>query len=300
MRLLRNRNSIYEGEIMNYAIQGTIFLIFISGAVLFWKSAGRSTGTRSAKSKLDQYRAALKGGNPETDHMVQVLGIRSGTIYQIIRYAILTACLGTVAYTQYPFTSDALMPFTLWLIAFAVTSPRRTLFNKDSPFYILVKLMQKRKKQKLNIEIYRCFSQLKNIAVAKSDVSYSADFIICELAKYSNDLKPIFNRMLGYWYEGRYEDAAGYFKESVGTKEAEALASILLKIDYLKPAELVSQIELYQDSVKNDRRTAAQKEKENQSNLIYVLVMASGIIIFVNLIVVVIGVDYKLSNFFSF
>jgi len=287
---------------VNYAIQGAIFLLFISGAILFWKCTSKNVGPQSAKIRLSRYRASLKSGfkNTEIDNLVQALGIKSGMLYQVMRYAILITGLGYIVYTRYPFTSDVLMPFIIWLIAFVATSPRRLILNKDSPFYILVKQVKKSKNQKLNIEIYRCFSQLKNIVAAKSNVNYSADFIICELVKYSGHLKPIFNRMLGYWYEGRYKEAAGYFSETIGTKEAEALASLLLKIDYIKPAELVSQIELYQNAVKNGRKTAAQKEKENRSNLIYALVITSGIIIFVNLIVVTIVVDYKLSNFFSF
>lgn len=286
---------------MDYAIQGIILVLFIFGATMFWRNVTRKVSA-SPKMRLDRYKAIFAKGlqNSETDLLVKSLGLNSGLIYQVIRYTFLIGWAGFLVYRGSTSNVDILLPITFWLLAFLISSPRRTFFKKDSPFFILVNQIQKIKRQKLNLEVYRCLSQLKNIAVAKSRKSYSADAIIFELGKYTVHAKPIFNRMLGYWYEGRYEEASSYFTEAIGTKEASALASLLSKIDYIKPAEFLSQIELYQASAKDDRKTAAQNAKENRSNLLYTMVMASGILIFINLIVVTIGVDYKLTNFFIF
>lgn len=287
---------------MDYAIQGVIFLIFFSGALLFWKNVIQKSTYQSSKARLNKYKATLvkELQNEETDMLVNYLGISSGLLYQFLRYAILIILLGYLAYKKYIMSDDVALPAMIWIILFFLSSPRRYLFRKDSPFFILVNQLQKRKKQKLNLEIYRCLSQLKNIAIAKATTKYSADFIICELAKYTTHTKPIFNRMLGFWYEGRYDEATEYFSNAIGTKEAKALASLLSKIDYLKPTEFISQIELYQSEAKEDRKTAAQTAKENKSNLVYGLVMAAGILIIVNLIVVTIGIDYKFTKFFVF
>ena len=286
---------------MNYTIQGAIVILFIYGAIMFWRNTTQKANA-SPKMRLERYKAILvkELHNPDTDSLVKDIGLKSGLLYQVIRYLVLVGWAVYLIYQSISTKTDQIMPITFWLLAFLISSPRRTFFKKDSPFFILVSKIQKIKQQKLNLEIYRCLSQLKNMAVAKSKKSYSADSIIFELAKYTVHAKPIFNRMLGYWYEGRYEEATNYFTEAIGTKEATALASLLSKIDYLKPTEFLSQIELYQASAKDDRKTSSHNAKENRSNLLYTMVMASGILIFINLIVVTIGVDYKLSNFFIF
>lgn len=286
---------------MNLAIQGAIIAFFLSGALLFWKSAIYRSNYHST-NRLNKYKAAIVRGlqNDEADRLVKYLGFSSGFLYQLIRYSMLIALLAYLTYKKYFLGDDVTLPVILVIIMFFFSSPRRYLFNKDSPFFILINQFENIKKQKLNREIYRCLSQMKNIAIAKSKIKYSADFLICELAKYTTYAKPIFNRMLGYWYEGRFKEATDYFEQTIGTKEAKALASLLAKLDYIKPAEFVSQIELYQSEAKEERKTAAQKSRENKSNLIYGLVMAAGILIIVNLIVITIGIDYKLNRFFIF
>lgn len=287
---------------MDSVIQVVIFLIFFSGVLLFWKNVIHISKHQSSKARLDRYKATIVGKfqNEETDKLVNYLGISSGFFYQFIRYCILVTLLGYITYKNYFEGHDVALPAILWMGLFFVSSPRRYLFKKDSPFFILVNKIQNIKKQKLNREIYRCLSQLKNIAIAKANTKYSADFIICELAKYTISAKPIFNRMLGYWYEGRYKESTDYFEQAIGTKEAKALAGLLAKLDYIRPAEFISQIELYQSEAKEERKTAAQKSRENKSNLVYGLVMAAGILILLNLVVITFGVDYKLNRFFIF
>lgn len=286
---------------MDLAIQVAIIAFFLSGALLFWKSVIYRSSYHS-KDRLSKYKAAIVRGlqNGETDRLVKYLGFSSGLLYQLIRYSILIALLAYLAYKKYLYGDDVILPVILGIVLFFISSPRRYLFNKDSPFFILISQFEKIKKQKLNREIYRCLSQMKNIAIAKSNTKYSADFLICELAKYTTYAKPIFDRMLGYWYEGRFNEATDYFEQAIGTKEAKALASLLAKLDYIKPSEFVSQIELYQNEAKEERKTAAQKSRENKSNLVYGLVMAAGILIIVNLIVITIGIDYKFNRFFIF
>lgn len=285
---------------MDYAIKGAILLIFLFSVLLFRKS--RIQNNQSSIPYFNKHGASLVKGlqNEETDKLVNRLGICSGLLYQFIRYTILIVLLVYFTYKNRIMGEDIALSIVLWVVLLIISSPRRYLFNKDSPFFLLANKIQKKKMQKLNLEIYRCLSQLKNIIVAKAATRYSADNIICELARYTTHAKPVFNRMLGYWYEARYDQAIGYFSNTIGTKEAKALGSLLLKIDYLKPTELINQIELYQSEAKEERKTAAQTAKENKGNLVYCLVMIAGILVIVNLIVITIGIDYKLSNIFVF
>lgn len=287
---------------MNIAIQAAIVVLFFSGALLFWQHGISGSKYKSSKVRLNKYKAAVVSSlqNDEIDSLVQYLGLSSGFLYQFIRYVIFIALLGYIAYRRYFTGEDVVVSVIISIVLFFVTSPRRYLFNKDSPFFILITKVQNIKKQKLNKEIYRCLSQLKNMAIAKANAKYSADYIICELAKYTTHTKPIFERMLGYWYEGRFKEATDYFEQAIGTKDSKTLASLLSKLDYIKPAEFISQIELYQNEAKEEKKTAAQKARKSKSSMVFALVMLVGILIIVNLFVVVIGVDYTLNRFFIF
>jgi hypothetical protein len=128
--------------------------------------------------------------------------------------------------------------------------------------------------------------------IAKTDTTYSSIYIINELLKYSVSIKPILERYLGYWYEARYDEATKYFNDAIGTKDAERLSSLLLKIDHLKPEDFIQQLELYQNTSREDRKTAAQKSKEDKSNFLYVVVYATGLIILLNFSVVAFIIDF--------
>lgn len=278
---------------MNYAIQGLILCFFVMGANLFWQSINKKNGNRSSKLQLNKYKAYLmkEFQSSEANGLVQSLGFKSGLAYQLIRYSILTVWLLYIVYMKFSIDKDIIVMAAIWIAVFFISSPRKRLFMRESPFMFVVKQIQKNKRMKLNLEIYRCLSQLKNLAVAKAEARFSGDHIICELSKFTTHAKPILNRMLGYWYEGRYEEAANHFINAVGTDDAKALAGLLLKIDYLKPQEFISQLELYQNEAKERRKTAAQKTKENKSHLIYGLVMLSGVCILANFLVVSIAID---------
>ncbi len=278
---------------MGFMMMGLILCLFIAGACLYWKGTLSKTPMQSPEAQLKKVKMYWMRvfQNPETDDLAKGLGINSGITYQIIRYIFLIIWLCVMIYRKYGMGFDVTMQILLWMVTFFISSPRRSFFGRESPFLFIVTQIQKKNRNKLNLEIYRCMSQLKNLAVAKANSNYSANFIIRELAEYTLYTKPIFNRMLGFWYEGRYEMAAKYFSDTIGTEDAKALAGLLLKIDYLKPIEFISQLELYQSDIKERRKTAAQKAKENRSNLIYGMVIVSGVCILLNFLVVSIAID---------
>ncbi len=276
---------------MGCIVLGLILCLFIVGAISYWQ--GTTPKTSSPKIRFKRAKAYWTNvfHNPETDELVRGLGLSSGLIYQAIRYAVFIIGLLFMVYRKYSMGFDVTLQVLVWIALYLASSPRRTYFGWESPFHFCVIQIQKKSRHKLNLEIYRCLSQLKNLTVSKANSQYSANFVIRELAEYTVYAKPIFNRMLGFWYEGRYENAAQYFIETIGTEEAKSLAALLLKYDYLKPIEFISQLELYQSDIKERRKTSAQKAKENRSNLIYGLVIVSGICILLNFLIVSIAIE---------
>lgn len=280
-------------DIIAYAIVAILFLI---GAYLYW-SACQSHHRAPIKMRRDtfkRYKNYIKKEftNPETEAIVKEAGIPiSGLFYQTIRYIVLITWLGALLYSKYVTGANISMPVIGWVAVFLATSPRRKILNQTSPFAMFVESVRKKNQHKYNLEIKRCLSQLKNMAVSRSNKSYSSSYLIEELSKYTEHTKPIFNRLLAYWYESRFDEAGAYFTEVIGTEEGSALVNLFKGLDGLKPTELITQVELYQNAAKERRKTYAQTMKEGKSNFIFVIVIGTGILILLNFLVVVLGID---------
>jgi hypothetical protein len=271
-----------------------IGILFLSGAAFYWSYCNPRYGFRLTQTRFIKLRQWFlkEFTNKETEKIVKEAGLNiSGLTYQTIRYLILVFWLCCLIYLKFYGGKDAGMTVAIWIITLIASSPKRKIFNTTSPFYYLVLQLKKRGREKYNLEIFRCLSQLKNLAVAKADSSYSSDYIIKELAKYTVFIRPIFDRFLGYWYESRYEQACKYFNDSIGTEDGLALSNLLLKIDHLKPSEFVNQLELYQNEALERKRTTAQNSKETKSNLVFGVVMVTGIIILLNFLLIAIAID---------
>lgn len=271
-----------------------IGLIFLMGAVFYWNYCNPRYGLRLTQTRFAKLRQWFlkEFTNKETEKIVKEAGlIISGLTYQAIRYFVLLFWLGCLFYLKFYSGKDAGIAVFLWMIVFISSSPRRKIFNVTSPFYYFVLQLQKGTREKYDLEIFRCLSQLKNLAVAKANSSYSSDHMIKELSKYTVYTRPIFDRFLGYWYESRYEQACKYFIDSIGTKDALALSNLFMKIDHLRPVEFLNQLELYQNEALERRRTSAQNAKETKSNLVFGVAMVTGIIILLNFLLIAIAID---------
>lgn len=278
-------------KIIAYVLMGVLFL---TGATLYWQYCNPRYGLKLTKNRFIRLKQWFfrEFSNKDTEKMIKEMGLNiSGLAYQIIRYTILVSWLLYLLYIKFYLGADVGMSVAAWIVLFISSSPRKKFINATSPFYYIVLQLQKRNKEKYDLEIFRCLSQLKNLAIAKSGWSYSSDYIIRELSKYTIFTRPIFDRFLGYWYESRYDQACKYFNDSIGTEDALALSNLLMKIDHLKPAEFVTQLELYQSEAKERKRTLAQNSKESKSNLIFGVVMLTGIIILLNFLVIAIVID---------
>jgi len=212
-------------------------------------------------------------------------------LYQILRYSVLIAWLAYITYLRFYNGENVSILLVTWLIILIISRPSPKLLKFKSPFLIACELISKKNKEQSNIEIDRCLSQLKNIAISISDKALSSDYIIREITKYTKVTKPHFLRLLGFWCEGRYKEGQEYFTNAIGTEEAKSLAGLLGKLDYLPLDKFISQIELYQNQVAEQRKTTVKKSRETQGNIVFLIALLSGIIILLNFLVVVVGID---------
>lgn len=208
--------------------------------------------------------------------------------YQIIRYLIfivwiiLYIFLYVILKDSYSFNSLLLI-----LFLFILSSPKKYLLNKKTPFKHVLDIIIFNNKLKQNVEVYGCISQLKNIAITKKKSSFSSDFILEQLGKFTNKTKPIFNKTIALWSLGEKEEACIYFESAVNTNEAKMLANIFRKLDDLTPNELYNHISLLQESMRKERETNKLLANENRNNLIYFIVIATSVLIMLNFVVIV-------------
>lgn len=212
--------------------------------------------------------------------------------YQIIRYGIFIILL-IIYLSKFILQGGYLpqQPIILLCITFLISMPRKYIAAKKTPFIYVVEIVKNQFLKEKNTEIYRAFSQLKNLSIARQNNPPGSDFILEQLRKFSKKTRPIFNEMIYYWSLGKKEDACNYFKEQINTPEAEQLADIFLKLDELNPIELKNQLILYQDKIKKKRETDKIKANEDKSYLVYSTVIASAFIVLLNFVIVGFYID---------
>lgn len=275
-----------------------ILLIFFSGAVIYKKSYSYERSykfsedvTRRNFNRLTQwYKKEFI--SIKTEEFFKQAGIKmSAFLYQFLRFALLTIALAYITYLKLYNGINVNLILAIWLIALIISRPCPKLFKYKSPFLIACEQLNKKNQMRINVEIDRCLSQLKNIAISMPNSSLSSDYIIGEITKHTKVTKPYFLRLLAFWYEGRYVEGQEYFAKVIGTEEAKSLVSLFAKLDHLALEEFISQLELYQNQVKERRKTATQKVFEAQGNIVFLIALISGIIILINFLVVVVGID---------
>lgn len=270
-----------------------IFSILGLANILLFLSI-RNNRTYKIRMKKNRYTRLIEYmksniNEKELDNLFFQSGFNIKAInYQLIRYTFLIVwlCLSIIiskiSGNAFPFNKLIML-----LLLFLITSPTEYLFGRRTPFKYIMDMFMKSNKEKKNIEIYRAVSQLKNIALSKQDEPPSSDFILEQLRKFTKSTRPIFNRVIAFWSLGNKEEACDYLERSIETDEGYELANILRKLDDLKPSEFISQLVLLQDFIRRDRETRKIKENENKSNLVYLVVVTTGMIILINFVIIV-------------
>ena len=288
------------GEYIVIILPYTVILaIFIYGAAIYKKSFSYESArfrfskdvTRRSLDRITKwYKKEFE--SEETDRVLKQAGIKlSAFSYQLIRYSLLVLWLAYTTYIRLNRGLGVNIHILLWVITLVVSRPSLKLLNFRSPFSMLCDLMNKRKREKCDVEIFRVLSQLKNMVISMSEKALSSEYLISEITKYTKNTRPYFMRMLAYWYEGRYKEGQEYFQSSIGTETAKAIAGLIGKLDYIPPEEFISQIDLYQNQVEDKRKTAVKKVREHQGNVVFVIAMLSGIAILINFLAVAVGID---------
>jgi len=179
------------------------------------------------------------------------------------------------------------MQLFLIFIMLVVTTPRQRMGRIKLPFLYVNDFFKKRAKEAANMEIYRTISMLINLFTIKGETILGSNYILEEIIKTAKVTKPVYIKMLSLWNMNRREEAASYFVDTIGTKEARDLAGVFLKLDHISPGELKGQLAHYQNNIKTEKITARERINERNGNLIYILAIVSAVVVLLNFLVVV-------------
>ena len=162
----------------------------------------------------------------------------------------------------------------------------KTIFEKrrtDLELWIM-----KNNKSELDKDLFKSSIILKNLALVRKDTPFSADYMYEKLVENSGLLKPIYSQMMTLYRNKRDVEAFKIIPLIVGTKASKSFAIILSKLEILNPAEMESQMDLFQKSMMESRMTSAIKRVQRNSMILTIMATATIFALLLNFVVVVV------------
>jgi hypothetical protein len=283
-------------QIIYYVV---IVLLLLSSLSLFFmlQNIQQQKKVRIKKDRYSEVKDYVlnKLQHKHLDNLMKDSGLKiTFTQYQATRY-IIFIILVIITFASFTTNKGGDIPFKqliLIISLFFTTTPSEYIFNKiKSPFYLILSLLYKREISRFNEDLFNVLSQLKNLILAKRDESSRSDYVLIKMRKFTNKVGIIFDRMITLWDMDRREEAVAYFNQKIPSEMAKNISDLLMKVDYLKPFELRTQIEVLQHAYKKERETSQLKNKEFQSYLVYALVVASLFAVMLNFLNIVYIID---------
>jgi len=153
--------------------------------------------------------------------------------------------------------------------------------------YILT-IVPKRKHSNLERELFSSSVTLKNLSIVRRETPISADYIYERLAENGGRLRPVYSRMLALYRAGNDEEAFRIVASEIGTKAAKNFAYILSRLDKMNPAQLVLQMEMFQEAMTESAMTVSMKKAQRNSVIITACASMSIFALLINFTVVVV------------
>lgn len=172
-----------------------------------------------------------------------------------------------------------------------LTSPRRTLLGIDSPAKRFIDYLHMKRALDFDKEIYSSAGTIKTLALLNGNGTFSADYIYEKLFEHSEKLKDIYSEFLVMYRGGNRQEAFEYFRKAINTNSGKQFATILEKLEFLNPKEMVQQIEGFQESMSQEQMTRATNEIDRNSVLTTLASTATIFAIILNFAVVGIFMD---------
>lgn len=147
------------------------------------------------------------------------------------------------------------------------------------------------KRDRLERELFHSCVLLKNLAIVHRELPMSTDFLLEQLMEASKPLRNTYADVLTLYRKGEADSAFRILYQRIPTKTALDFSRILSKLDYIQPAELVMQMNGFEETFSAERKTKAMARAERKSLITTLTSTATVFVVLLNFTVVVIFLD---------
>ena len=152
--------------------------------------------------------------------------------------------------------------------------------------------LEKRHRQaqgkKLEPEIYNSGLLLKNLALTRKEAAFSADYLYEKLMEHSEKLHPVYAEMLSLYRAGKDRDAFRLVAERCPTRAGRNFSLVLEKVGTIRPDELVDQMEVFQEMIRQQKMTEDIRRVQRNSLITTVMATAAVFLLVIDFAVVVV------------
>jgi hypothetical protein len=168
---------------------------------------------------------------------------------------------------------------------------RHTVFGK------LITFLINRYSDKKDIEIYQSIAILRNMIKANKLNKLSSDYMIEQLAIYSELLRNTYFKVLNLLRLNRKQEAIQLFSIEVGTRVSLDFGRLIIELEKMDNRELDEILISLQKNIREERITKQKKNDEIISDILYLPVVVNVLLIFINFLYVSYFINQK--NVFS-
>lgn len=142
--------------------------------------------------------------------------------------------------------------------------------------------------KKLEPEIYNSGLLLKNLALTRREAAFSADYLYEKLMEHSEKLRPVYAEMLSLYRAGKDRDAFRLVAERCPTRAGRNFSLVLEKVGTIRPDELVEQMEVFQEMIRQQKMTEDIRRVQRNSLITTVMATAAVFLLVIDFAVVVV------------
>jgi len=277
-------------------ILNLIFVLWFSGIIcflLYYDTDNKILKKQVKKLNLYRNRKKKELTNSKMNELLKSAGVPINLYHlELFRTFLISICILLILIGLFQGGELPLKQIVILLLFYVLSIPKEKIFNYTSPIIYITNLFLKNQRQNFDDELFMAISQLKNTFLIKKDKPPSSLLILEQVHRYTVNTKPIFSNLLSYWQMGEKEEGVKYFEKAVGTKQAQNLGSIFLKLDDIHPAEMTMQLEMFQDMYRSSKETQKLRTNEVKSRFLFVSILVVCILVMMNFLNVVYFIDF--------
>lgn len=157
----------------------------------------------------------------------------------------------------------------------------------------LGRYMEKKRKERVDREIFEAISFLRNIVVLGREQDVGLDYVLQLLCEKEGVLKEGFSTMLSLIRTNQMKEAERRFNEYAGSEAAKDFCRLIMKWDSISAKDLLETLTSYEKAAKEIMITNIRRKDEITSNIIYIPVVLNVIVIFIDFLCVAFFIEQK-------